>query len=137
MRASCLQGLKYHYDAIEDFDKAIQLSPKDCNNYFTRSVSKGAVLDYEGQVADLEKAIELSRIKNDLNKVYDEKVKKNGHNGITGFLKLMLLNAKMDLEYDMEWRKKILDASPEQKAKLEKMFQERKELRLKNVKRRQ
>ncbi len=40
MRASCLQELGYDFEAINDFDKSIELSPKDCNNFFSRSVSK-------------------------------------------------------------------------------------------------
>ena len=50
LRAACLQALGYDYDAIEDFNKAISLSPNDCNKYFSRSVSKRSILDFEGEL---------------------------------------------------------------------------------------
>lgn len=45
LRARCLQELGYDYDAINDFDNSIELSSNDCNKYFSRSISKGTVLE--------------------------------------------------------------------------------------------
>jgi tetratricopeptide (TPR) repeat protein len=72
-RGICLQELDYDLDAINDFDKAIILSPNDCNKYFLREVSKNKILDIEGAMTDLEKAIELFKIDHALHKKY------NGH----------------------------------------------------------
>ncbi len=38
LRARCLQELKFDYDAINDFDKSISVSNKDCNTFFARSL---------------------------------------------------------------------------------------------------
>ena len=61
LRAFCLQRLFFDLDAIADFDKAIKISPEDCNLYFGRHESRYEVGNYEGAIDDLKKAIELSR----------------------------------------------------------------------------
>lgn len=70
-RAFCLQNLKYHFEAIEDFNRGIQLEPENANHYFGRSNSKSGIGDFEGQISDLRKAIELSRIKSETNRIND------------------------------------------------------------------
>jgi tetratricopeptide (TPR) repeat protein len=57
LKGNCLQKLDYHYNAIEDFDKAIEANPFDFSNYYSRAVSKKAILDFTGQVEDLHNAI--------------------------------------------------------------------------------
>jgi tetratricopeptide (TPR) repeat protein len=133
LRGGCLQQQNYHYDAIDDFNKAIILSPKDCNIYFMRSVSKGAVLDFEGQVADLEKAINLSLEDNELNKVYHDEANKLGYeDGVTGMFEMKLLNANLDLETEIKRKEMELNGSTE----IKEIFQEMKSKKLSNIKRR-
>ncbi|WP_264537464.1 tetratricopeptide repeat protein [Flavobacterium sp. N1736] len=57
LKGNCLQKLDYHYNAIEDFDKAIEANPLDFSNYYSRAVSKKAILDFTGQIEDLHNAI--------------------------------------------------------------------------------
>lgn len=137
-RATCLAQLGYDYDAIEDLNKEISSSPNDCNNYFLRSLSKSAILDYEGAIADMEKAIELSKGDNNLNKAYNDDAKKLGYsNGAIEMFQQYLISSKMDLAFEMENRERIKNAtSPKWKAELQKMNDERREKKLNRIKRR-
>jgi tetratricopeptide (TPR) repeat protein len=65
-----LQALGFHKDAIIDYSKAILLEPENCNLYFCRSNSKKALEDFEGLIEDIEIAIRLSKIDNELNENY-------------------------------------------------------------------
>lgn len=71
-RAICLQNLQYHFDALIDFDYAISISPEDCNYYFMRAWSRIALRMNEEAIADIKRAITLSRVGNERNRVYDE-----------------------------------------------------------------
>jgi tetratricopeptide (TPR) repeat protein len=138
LRAACLQELGFHYDAIDDFDKAVVVSPKDCNRYFCRSVSKAAIDDYSGQIIDLEKAIELSLEDNELNRGYNYAAEVMGNkNGVTGTYKMALITAKMGaashLEFEEMYRKTELNGTLEEKEKLK----ERRFKNKKNIERRQ
>jgi tetratricopeptide (TPR) repeat protein len=138
MRAGCLQELGYDYDAINDFDKSIALSPNDCNKYFSRSISKGAILDLEGAVADLEKAIELSKIDNELNREYNDEAQKQGYkNGAAGMFVMRLAMAKMDLDSEIKDRESIENATtPKEKEFWQNTYDERREKRLSRTKKR-
>lgn len=126
LRAGCLQELEYHYEAIADFNKAIVLSPKDCNKYFSRSVSKGAIKDYQGEIDDLRLAIELSKEDSELNRAYDDEAKKIGHrNGITSMLQMRLVSAEMNLEFEENERNRMQSATPEMKLILEEIKSKR------------
>ena len=57
LKANCLQKMDYHYNAIEDFDKAIEANPLDFSSYYSRAVSKKAIFDFTGQIEDLHNAI--------------------------------------------------------------------------------
>lgn len=133
-----MQELKYHYDAINDFDKSIFLETNDCNVFFSRSVSKGAILDHEGEVADLEKAIQLSKVNNALNREYNDEALKQGYkNGATEMFEMRLLMAKMNLESEIKSRKQIEQAkTPNDKEFWQKIYNEKRERRLSQVKRR-
>ena len=62
LRGSCLQKLKFHFDAIDDFNRGISLDPVgDSNLYYMRSISRSATGDNYGCIADLKEAIRLSR----------------------------------------------------------------------------
>jgi tetratricopeptide (TPR) repeat protein len=116
-RGSCLQSLEYHLDAIEDFTKAIQLTPEDSNLYFMRSVSKGASGDLTGRVADLVEAIRVSAIENEANKIYHGWARTLGYKNITAKYEFDLLHAKVAIEEQAEEQKseKIsgVDLNPE------------------------
>ncbi len=63
-RAWCLESLHYDYEAIEDFTKAIEITPDDCNLFFGRGLAKRGSMDYEGAVKDAEFAVEYSKKQN-------------------------------------------------------------------------
>jgi|ERR1017187_3277121 tetratricopeptide (TPR) repeat protein len=112
LRARCLQELKFDFDAIRDFDKSISLSGNDCNTFFARSLSKTSVLDYVGAILDLEKAIELSKIDNEINREYNAVAREQGNpNGACDFFAIRLLRAKMELSWELESKQKIENAS--------------------------
>ena len=57
--------LKDYTSAILDYDKAIELSPKDGDAYFNRGLCKYMLKDYKGAISNLKKAIKLKQ-KNDI-----------------------------------------------------------------------
>lgn len=138
LRAGCLQELEFHFNAIRDFDKSISLSQNDCNKYFCRSQSKLSILDYEGAVLDLQKAIEVSRIDNEHNRIFNEQANEQGYkNGAADFYQLSLQRAKMDLHSDLENLQKIENAtSQEEKLHRQTIYNERKLKKLNLIKRR-
>ncbi|ALJ04812.1 hypothetical protein APS56_06615 [Pseudalgibacter alginicilyticus] len=115
-RGLCLQSLGYEFEAIEDFNKAILNSPNNCHLYFTRSLSKDVILDYVGEIEDIEKAIELSKIDSEINRKYNEDAIRNGYkNGVIDLYQIALLGAKSRLEFDI---KEIDKTHSEEKLKL-------------------
>jgi len=105
LRALCLQTLNFDLDAIDDFNMAIASSQHDCNLYFSRSNSKSVIEDFEGCVADLEEAIRLSAIDNDLNRNYSIAAKEQGYrDGHTVMYKMKLLSAKIRLKREQQDR---------------------------------
>ncbi len=132
LRGGCLQLLNYHYDAIDDFDNAITLYLRDCNIYFMRSVSKGYILDYEGQIADLEKAIKLSMEDNELNKIYHELAKENGYKDMTRKMQIDLEIAQINFEMEIKNKELEMNGSPDIKA----MIQDMRLKKLNKIKRR-
>ena len=138
IRGACLQKIGYDYEAINDFDNSIALSPNDCNKYFSRSISKGAILDFEGEIADLQKAIELSKIDNTLNKEYNDEARIKGYtNGAADMFDMPLIRAKMNLDEEISEKKRIENAT-DSKDKLywEELYNERREKKLSRIKRR-
>jgi tetratricopeptide (TPR) repeat protein len=79
IRGTCLQTLGWHLDAIDDYTRAIELEPSDCNTYFQRAMSKSAVGDNEGFHADINAAIALSKIDSPLNRTYNQQARESGH----------------------------------------------------------
>lgn len=86
IRGNCLQKLDYHYHAIEDFDKAIEIDPLQFSIYYNRAVSKKAILDFTGQIEDLHNAI------------YYYKKNTNTENHFLKTFETDLLAAKMNIE---------------------------------------
>ena len=52
--------LKQYKEAIGDFDKAIELNPKDAYAYYNRGNAKHDLKQYKEAIADFDKAIELN-----------------------------------------------------------------------------
>jgi len=106
-RGICLQSLGYEFDAIEDFNKAILISPDNCHLYYHRALSKDAIFNYQGEVEDIEKAIELSKKDTSLNIQYTKDAVINGYqNGIIGMYEITLFRAKSRLEFEIKEREK-------------------------------
>src|SRR5206468_655911 len=51
---------RYIDDAIADFDRALQLDPKDATAYINRGLTKQTKGDLDGAVADYNRALELN-----------------------------------------------------------------------------
>lgn len=69
LRGSCLNDLGFYFEALEDYNKAIEKRPRKAiaNNYFIRSLIKDSLFDFGGSLADLEEAIRLSKLDNNDN----------------------------------------------------------------------
>ena len=52
--------LKQHKEAIADYDKAIELNPKDARAYYNRGNAKHQLKQHKEAIADYDKAIELN-----------------------------------------------------------------------------
>lgn len=77
-RATCLQALGWHLDAIDDFTWAIKKEPEDCNLFFLRSISQHSVGNQAGHDSDLDEAIRLAKESNPLTKSYNATAKAQG-----------------------------------------------------------
>lgn len=124
-RGRCLQELNYDYDAIDDFNQAIAMTPEDCKLYFSRSLSKGAIGDFQGEVDDLEKAIELSRTGNDRNREYDINAQQMGFTDASSLFRSYLKIAKQRLDSYLQDQQTITTASPHMKALIEDTWKKR------------
>lgn len=138
MRGYCLQELHFDYDAIADFDNSIALSQNDCNLYFLRSLSKAAILDFKGEIVDLERAIELSKIDNASNREYNDELRKRGYpSGATPMFEMHLIRARMNLQTDIEDTQRIENAlTPKDKLFWEEMYNVKIAKRLSRIKKR-
>ena len=99
LRGSCLNDLGFYFDALEDYDKAIQKQPSQAiaNNYFMRSIIKDSLFDFEGSVADLKEAIRLSKLDNDDNRFWNGHSKSMGFDSQTAFYEWSLPREEMIL----------------------------------------
>jgi len=101
LRATCLQALGYDLDAIDDYNKAIESTSKDCNLYFQRALSKSNCGDREGSINDFKEAIKLSKTDNDLNRNYLKGVKEMNWHSHTEmyeqFLNIELMKQETEL----------------------------------------
>jgi len=70
-RGSCLVGLGWQLDAIDDFSRAIEMEPTDCNSYFQRAMARQAVGDVDGGREDIQLAIHYSKMKSSINDIYN------------------------------------------------------------------
>ncbi len=99
LRGSCLNDLGFYFDALEDYNKAIQKQPNQgiANNYFMRSIIKDSLFDFEGSVADLKEAIQLSKLDNDDNRFWNNHAKSIGFDSQTAFYEWSLPREEMIL----------------------------------------
>lgn len=110
IRGFCLQSLDYYFDAIEDFNKAISLSPNDCSLHYNRGLYKGITLDYEGEIKDIEKAIELFKPDTQMNREHNQNAINMGFSsGLLGMYELSLFSALSRLEDDQRENKDYYD----------------------------
>ena len=108
MRGECLQSLKFHLDAIDDFTKAIELDPEDSNTYFQRSISKGAVGDLHGCVDDLNEAIRLAGIDSASTRSHNALARENGSKeGVVVMYRTRMLRANLDLEHQVSDERRL------------------------------
>jgi tetratricopeptide (TPR) repeat protein len=91
-RGDCLNDLGYFFEALEDYNKVIGKNPKKgiACNYYTRSLIKGSLFDYEGSLADLREAIRLSKFDNDDNEYWNNYAKSTGFSSQTAFYEMWL-----------------------------------------------
>ncbi|WP_153796203.1 tetratricopeptide repeat protein [Foetidibacter luteolus] len=89
-RAFCLQELELHYDAIEDFNNAIAVFPKDANLYYGRGHSRMILTEYDNAIADLKKAIEFSHSSNSMHEQYNDDIVGKGWNSLQEFYEFQL-----------------------------------------------
>jgi hypothetical protein len=92
LRGSCLNDLGFYFDALEDYDSAIERNPQKgiAQNYFERSIIKDSLMDFEGSQADLKEAIRLSKLDNDDNAFWNEYARSTGFASATTYLEMNL-----------------------------------------------
>jgi tetratricopeptide (TPR) repeat protein len=92
LRGSCLNDLGFYFEALEDYNRAIEKKPRKAiaNNYFMRGTIKGSLFDFEGSLADLKEAIRLSKLDNDDNAYWDNYAKSTGFSSQTAFYEMWL-----------------------------------------------
>ena len=88
VRGDCLQVCGLHAKAVRQYDIAIALRPEDCDLFFRRYVAKSAAGDIDGAIEDLQEAIRLSKVDNELNEKYRLAAKEIGwYDGHTSLFK--------------------------------------------------
>lgn len=111
LRGTCLQSLHFHYNAIEDFNIEIRNSTHNCSQFFSRAISKMAILDYRGAVKDFEKAIALSQEEDFLNEEFNDEANAMGsESGMVGLIMPQLMRAQTWLAADQRSLKSIEEA---------------------------
>jgi tetratricopeptide (TPR) repeat protein len=111
-RGSCLQILGYDLDAIDDFDRAIAEDASDCNLFFMRSVSKGAIGDLRGRVSDLKEAMRLAATDNTTNRSCNALALKRGYReGVVSMCAAEMRFAEQDVE-SQQFYERLLRESP-------------------------
>lgn len=92
LRGSCLDDLGFYFDALEDYNNAIERKPRKgmASNYFRRGMVKQSLFDFEGYLADLKEAIRISKFDNEDNKYWDAVYAKRGFASQTVFYEMLL-----------------------------------------------
>jgi tetratricopeptide (TPR) repeat protein len=97
-RGSVLNDLGYLFDALEDYNKAIENDPQKANPYFMRALIRQNVYDYEGGILDLEEAVRLSKFETADNDYWNDYSEKTGFGSAT-----------LKYETDLEWAKRSFE----------------------------
>ncbi len=116
-RGLCLQALGFNLDSIDDFTKAIAMTPTDCNLYFCRGNSKINLNLFDSAIEDGEKALQLAELGLEENKKYEIAAIAQGRSSASS------------LYSNMIWNWKLLEESPE----IKKIFQNEYQYRLKRA----
>ena len=92
LRGSCLNDLGFYFDALEDYDRAIEKNPRKgvAHKYFMRSLIKDSLFDFDGSLSDAKEAIRLSKLNNDDNAYWNNYAKSTGFYSHTIFLEMCL-----------------------------------------------
>lgn len=92
LRGHCLNDLGFYFEALEDYNRAIEKNPRKhiAGNYHMRSMIKDSLFDFEGSLADLKEAIRLSRLDNDDNAYWNNYAKSQGFPSQTAFYEACL-----------------------------------------------
>lgn len=98
LRGTCLRDLNYDLDAIEDFDKCIELEPERADFYYNRALAKQYIYDLEGGLEDYKKAIEFSKLENGNTRFWNNYAKETGFESATHRYEYSLLFLQEDLE---------------------------------------
>ena len=87
-----MNDLGYYFEALEDYNKAIEKKPRKgiASNYHMRSIIKDSLFDFEGSLADLKEAIRLSKLDNDDNAYWNNYAKSTGFSSQTAFYEMWL-----------------------------------------------
>ena len=117
LRGACLNELGFYYDALEDYNRAMQRNPEKgiASNYHMRSVVKDSLLDLDGSVSDLKEAVRLSKMSNADTRFWNDYAKKTGFGSATEFYEWCLQGAERSLAYE----KTSPTSDADKKAKLE------------------
>ena len=115
LRGDCLNDLGFFFEALEDYNKAIEKNRKKgiANNYHMRSLIKDSLFDFEGSLADLIEAIRLSQLDNDDNAYWNNYAKSTGFSSQTAFYETWLSSA----ENKVLWNKECPDKDISEKLK--------------------
>jgi len=99
-RASCLQALGWNLDAVDDFTRAIAMAP-DSGLYYQRAMSRSAVGDFAGCVADLNEALRLAGGNSDYERAYDAAAQDQGFANAAALYRSRLKLDSTLLEHDL------------------------------------
>ena len=97
-RGICLRDLNYDLDAIEDFDKCIELEPERADFYYDRALTKQYIYDLDGGQTDFKKAIELSKLDNENTRFWNANAKESGFASATHRYEFDLYYLQQNLE---------------------------------------
>jgi tetratricopeptide (TPR) repeat protein len=116
-RADCLTDLKFYSEAIENYNKAIEINSEKADMYRARYFCKHEIGDFYGALSDLQEAIRVSKLDNENNRFWNEYAKETGWSSATARYEMDFRNAEISLEIFKE--RELLDI-PESKIELDK-----------------
>ncbi len=97
-RGYCLLDLQYELDALDDFNRCVEIDPSNASYYQHRALTKSYLHDYDGSLLDYKEAIRLSKIPNSNTIFWNEIAIKMGWNGFTSKLEFDLAFLNQDIK---------------------------------------